>query len=471
MCKCRSHGTFPLFGLQSSHLNICYYHQDLHRRPQRPCSRPGFYGDRRTLLLIGAWPLPRRSGIGHALKRHPFSGLVDSADSLVRVSRRAGWGARRPTPGARWCRSTPRRRVLGSTIEVTTSPWAYQRPELGPPPRSASSFSSFPHGTCSLSVSRPYLALDGIYRPIRVAFPNNPTRRQRLVVRQGPGTTGLSPSPAPLSRGLGPGPSLRTLLQTTIRTPRATDSQVGLFPVRSPLLRESFGHVSTAHTPRTGVRQQTTTFSFRFLGVIHAGGCLFCHGDTGSRVSETGRRWSAMMRPHPLPRILDNMFTGRSARQVQWTSRDVAGSEPPTSPRSEHFTGPLNRQIALPTKNGHAPPPIESRKSSQSVNPYYVWTCARGTTRPIKARSASPAVGTSRPVLTVRRTGRPTPRINQVAFLRDVCLAWSSTHYLGRGEAITGREHRSCRGTKCKSYERTRPRPYAHEIFRFRKND
>jgi hypothetical protein len=82
------------------------------------------------------------------------------------------------------------------------------------------SFSSFPRGTCLLSVSRPYLALDGIYRPIGAAFPNNPTRRQRLVVRQGPGTTGLSPSPAPPSRGLGPGPPLRTLLQTTIRTPR-----------------------------------------------------------------------------------------------------------------------------------------------------------------------------------------------------------------------------------------------------------
>ncbi|KAK8501199.1 hypothetical protein V6N13_056722 [Hibiscus sabdariffa] len=76
------------------------------------------------------------------------------------------------------------------------------------------------------------------------------------------------------------------------------------------------GLVSTAHTPRTGVRQQTTTFSFRFLGVIHAGGCLFCHGDTGSHVTETGRRRGAMMRPHPLLRILDNMFTGRSARQV-----------------------------------------------------------------------------------------------------------------------------------------------------------
>ena len=101
------------------------------------------------------------------------------------------------------------------------------------------SFSSFPRGTCSLSVSRQYLALDGIYRPIGAAFPNNPTRRQRLVVRQGPSTTGLSPSPAPPSRGLGPGPPLRTLLQTTIRTPRATDSHGGLIPVRSPLLRES----------------------------------------------------------------------------------------------------------------------------------------------------------------------------------------------------------------------------------------
>ncbi|CAN7093078.1 unnamed protein product [Brassica rapa subsp. narinosa] len=92
------------------------------------------------------------------------------------------------------------------------------------------SFSSLPRGTCSLSVSRPYLALDGIYRPIGAAFPNNPTRRQRLVVRQGPGTTGLSPSLAPLSRELGPGPSLRTLLQTTIRTPKTSNFQAGLFP-------------------------------------------------------------------------------------------------------------------------------------------------------------------------------------------------------------------------------------------------
>ncbi|CAN6989720.1 unnamed protein product [Brassica rapa subsp. trilocularis] len=79
MCKCRSHGTFPLFGLQSSHLNMCYYHQDLHRRPLRPGSRPRFRSDRRALLLIEAWLLPRRPGIGRALQRHPFLGLVDSA--------------------------------------------------------------------------------------------------------------------------------------------------------------------------------------------------------------------------------------------------------------------------------------------------------------------------------------------------------------------------------------------------------
>ncbi|PHT27261.1 Protein TAR1 [Capsicum baccatum] len=103
------------------------------------------------------------------------------------------------------------------------------------------SFSSFPRGTCSLSVSRPYLALDGIHRPIWATFPNNQTRRQHLVVRQGPGTMGLSPSPAPSSKGLRPGPPLTTTLQTTIRTTEPLYSKDGLFPVRLPLIRESLG--------------------------------------------------------------------------------------------------------------------------------------------------------------------------------------------------------------------------------------
>ena len=32
MSNCCSHGTLLHFSLQSSHLNICYYHQDLHQR-------------------------------------------------------------------------------------------------------------------------------------------------------------------------------------------------------------------------------------------------------------------------------------------------------------------------------------------------------------------------------------------------------------------------------------------------------
>ncbi|KAF1002754.1 hypothetical protein AG4045_024260, partial [Apium graveolens] len=39
--------------------------------------------------------------------------------------------------------------------------------------------------------------------------------------------------------GLGPGPSLNTLLQTTIRMAEPPNFQAGLFPVRSPLLGES----------------------------------------------------------------------------------------------------------------------------------------------------------------------------------------------------------------------------------------
>lgn len=38
-------------------------------------------------------------------------------------------------------------------------------------------FSSFHHCTCSLSVSRLYLALDGVYHPLGAAFPNNSTPR------------------------------------------------------------------------------------------------------------------------------------------------------------------------------------------------------------------------------------------------------------------------------------------------------
>jgi hypothetical protein len=73
-------------------------------------------------------------------------------------------------------------------------------------------FSSFPRGTCSLSVSRQYLALDGTYHLLWAAFPNNPTLRKRLVERLRPWPTGFSPSRTPPSKGLGHGPPQRTPL-------------------------------------------------------------------------------------------------------------------------------------------------------------------------------------------------------------------------------------------------------------------
>ena len=51
-------------------------------------------------------------------------------------------------------------------------------------------FSSFLRSTCSLSVSRLYLALEEVYLPFRAAFPNNPTLRSTSYARTLP-TTGL----------------------------------------------------------------------------------------------------------------------------------------------------------------------------------------------------------------------------------------------------------------------------------------
>ncbi|CAA7012780.1 unnamed protein product [Microthlaspi erraticum] len=105
--------------------------------------------------------------------------------------------------------------------------------------------------------------------------------------------------------------------------------------------------------------------------------------------------------------------------------------DPNTSP--DHSIGRSDgRQIAPPTKNGHAPPPIESRKSSQSVNPYYVWTCAGGTTRPVKARSVSPTEGTSRPELALKQTSRPIPRFNYELFnCNNLNIRYWSWNYRG----------------------------------------
>ena len=79
-------------------------------------------------------------------------------------------------------------------------------------------FSSFPHGTCSLSVSHQYLALCETYHTFCVQFPRNATLRKctvrKIIAEQ---STGLSPSLTFFSKKLLSALSLAALLKTTIQ--------------------------------------------------------------------------------------------------------------------------------------------------------------------------------------------------------------------------------------------------------------
>ncbi len=91
-------------------------------------------------------------------------------------------------------------------------------------------FSSFPHGTCSLSVSRRYLALDEIYHPFRTAFPSYstlgaPPVRTELRVKDGILTL------------------YDTLFQkiyTRVRTGKASLDYNSEAPLRTPILTLSY---------------------------------------------------------------------------------------------------------------------------------------------------------------------------------------------------------------------------------------
>ena len=79
-------------------------------------------------------------------------------------------------------------------------------------------FSSFPHGTCSLSVSTLYLALGDLYLPLQAAISSNPTLRTHVDTLQTPrAQTGLSPSLVDHSKSLSLGCSRTVRLYTTTR--------------------------------------------------------------------------------------------------------------------------------------------------------------------------------------------------------------------------------------------------------------
>jgi len=85
----------------------------------------------------------------------------------------------------------------------------------------------------------PVFSLERNLPPDWVCIPKQPDSPTAPRGATGSGHNGaLTLSGAPF-QGTWARPPLRTLLQTTIRTPKATDSHGGFFPVRSPLLRES----------------------------------------------------------------------------------------------------------------------------------------------------------------------------------------------------------------------------------------
>ena len=99
-------------------------------------------------------------------------------------------------------------------------------------------FSSFPHGTCSLSVSRQYLALDGYHHPLHAPFPRNATRRLSKLWRRMDSHTGLSPSGTWISIELAVH-RRRSPNKTTIPSPKGAGLSIKLLPLHSPLLRQS----------------------------------------------------------------------------------------------------------------------------------------------------------------------------------------------------------------------------------------
>ena len=97
-------------------------------------------------------------------------------------------------------------------------------------------FSPFPHGTCSLSVTREYLALRDGPRGFRQDY-TCPALLRILQRDYRISLTGLSPSSVQLSICF----SYATIFLLSYRSPTTPTPKnwFGLFPFRSPLLRES----------------------------------------------------------------------------------------------------------------------------------------------------------------------------------------------------------------------------------------
>ena len=127
------------------------------------------------------------------------------------------------------------------------------------------SFSPFPHGTCLLSVSNQYLALDEIYHPICAPIPRNVTLRRYTVhggLQMTNGTLTLIDAlfqEAYICASVG---DTSWDYNSRLGSP---DFHTELIPVHSPLLRESYL-----------VSFPPLTYMLKFSGFANLISCLEC---------------------------------------------------------------------------------------------------------------------------------------------------------------------------------------------------
>ncbi|XP_022772501.1 uncharacterized protein LOC111315192 [Durio zibethinus] len=264
------------------------------------------------------------------------------------------------------------------------------------------SFSSFPRSTYSISVSRSYSALDEIYRPDWGYIPKQPdsqTKPRGATRSKHDGALTLSDAPFQGTWAWSATKDVSPYYNSDTEGAQFSSWALldSLTLTRGILIRWFMGFWNSHQVSHfaTFFIDARVEISIAEMGELTLIIPLALWGGRSDRRTRPGLKRARGARAPSPPRCFDNASVGHPSSGVSTL---------------------ILPQIALPTKNGHTPPPIESRKSFHSINPYYVWTCAEGMTWVIKSRSASSVVRTSRPVLTIRQTRRPYPSSNYEPF-------------------------------------------------------